>query len=273
MSELKNSESIKLNYINQYNSNDTNIESSLDSSQIDLKETTSQKLHKNYKYRIRTPPCIHNVKNKSKQNPKSSGRSKSSLKSKVKKLTKKLGLIKSPKVVRPKSALKKAKKMLNKAEKKEQAKEQLNKKRSKSVLVRFSDSYSAFNKIILEFIPVTVLVFGVPKNQKIDEIIERIDAHIDNRTFIRFKYNKKNGYLYIKFRNNFYYKFYCYYFKGKHYFKGTPSIKMIKIEEENGMWDINPKFEEEKDMTNFNGHQDNFLYKYYKFKFFRKNNT
>ena len=272
MTELTNFKSNKLNFINQYNSNDTKAESSLDLSHINYKEITITKQHKKCQNRIRTPPRMHTARNKSKQNPKVSGRSKSSLKSNVKKLTKKLGLIKSFKIVRPKSPLKKSTNILNKKEKKEQANNQLNKKRSKSLIVRFSDLYSSFNKIIKEF-PITAIVYGIPKNQKIDEIIKRIDAHIDNRTFIRFKYNKKNGNLYIKFRNIFYFRFYCCYFKGKQYFNGTPSIKMIKIEEKNGMWEINPKFEEEKEMANFNGHQDNFFYKNYIYEFVKKNNT
>lgn len=272
MTELKYNISIKINYINQYNSNDTKTESSLNLSQIDLKDISSKKLKKIYKNRIRTPPCMHNLNKKSKRNPNSSGRSKSSLNSNVKKLKKKLNLIKSIKTQRPKSCLKEAKKRFNQNEKQEKTNE-LKKNRSKSLLVRFTGLYSSFNKILLEFIPVTVKVLNIPKNQKIDEIIEKIDAHIDNRTFLRFKYNKKNGDLFIKFRNNFYFKFYCYYFKEKHYFRHTPSIKMNKIEEKKGMWVINPKIEEEKKMTNFNGHQETFFYNYYKYKLFKDFNT
>lgn len=272
MNEIKNNISFNLNYINQYNSNETKTESSLDLSQNDLKGLTKKKLNKSNKNRNRTPPCMHYFKNKSKHNPNSLVRPKSSLKSNIKKLKKKFSLIKSNKTLRPKSCSKQSKKIFNKTEKKENVINGTKKYRAKSLLVRFSDLYSSFNKIILEFIPVTAKVYSIPKKQKIDNIIEKIDAHIDNRTFIRFKYNKKNGNLFIKFRNIFYFKFYCFYFKGKHYLKNTPLIEMIKIEEENGMWEINPKIEEEKKMTNFSGLQDNFFYNYFKFKKYREIN-
>ena len=272
MTELKNSISFKLNDISQYYSNDSKTETSLNSSQIDLKEITSKKLNKSYKNRNRTPTCKHYFENKSKKNPYSSNRSKSSLKSNLRKLKKKFCVIKSNLALRSKSC-KEAKKIFNRTGKKGKPITASKKNRSKSLLVRFSGLYSSFNKIMLEFLPVTAKVFNIPKNQKIDEIIEKIDAHIDNRTFIRFKYNKKNGDLFIKFRNIFYFKFYCYYFKGKHYFKASPIIKMIKFEEENGMWDINPKNEEAKKMTNFAGHQNHFFYDLYKHKILRKINS
>ena len=273
MNEKKNNNSSNLNYNKQYNSNDSKTESTLNLSQIDLKKITTKKLNKIYKNRIRTPCRKYFFKNKSEQNLILFDRSKSSLKSNLKKIKTKFSLIKLIKCHRPKSCSKGSKINFNIREKKEKPNNELKKIRSKSLLVRFSGLYSSFNNIILEYLPVTAKVLNIPKNQKIDKIIEKMDAHIDNRTFIRFKYNKKNGNLFIKFRNIFYFKFYCYYFKGKHYFKASPIIKMIKFEEENGMWDINPKNEEAKKMTNFAGHQNHFFYDLYKHKILRKINS
>ena len=122
-------------------------------------------------------------------------------------------------------------------------------KRSKSFKTGFSGLY--FNNIFLEILPLTAIIFHIPKNQKINLIFDKLCARIDNREFIRFKYNKKNGVVYIKFRNIFYYNYYFNYYKNRTFFKNTPILQMTKIEENKGMWAVNP-FEEEEKKLNFN---------------------
>lgn len=121
------------------------------------------------------------------------------------------------------------------------------KKRSQSFKTGFPSFYY-FNNIALEFIPLTAIIFNIPKNLKIKIVFKKLCARIDKREFIRFKYNKKTGIVYIKFRNIFYYNYYFYYFKNRNFFKNTPPIQMIKTEEINGMWAVNPLEEEEISM-------------------------
>ena len=136
-------------------------------------------------------------------------------------------------------------------------------KRAKSIKYKLSNLYSSFNNILLEYIPVTGKVFNIPKNLNLDKIFNKINLRIDEKTFICLKYNKKTGDLFIKFRNKYYFNYYYYYFKNKIFFHQNKPLKMIKIEETNGLWDINPKEEELKKLIINNNENQYSFYKYY----------
>ena len=128
----------------------------------------------------------------------------------------------------------------------------------------------AFNMFFLiqNILPIVAKVINLPKNASFKEIIERIDARIDDRTFLKLKYNKRLGVLYIKFRNEIYYNYYSYLFNGRSYFRNGEYLKMIEIQENENLWTQN----EDEEILNFYFNNDNpedFNYKSYIKKNFR----
>jgi hypothetical protein len=75
--------------------------------------------------------------------------------------------------------------------------------------------------LIQNILPITVKVINFPRNLSLKEIKQRIDVRIDDRIFLKLKYNKRLGVLYIKFRNEIYYNFYSYLFNGRTYYKNN----------------------------------------------------
>jgi hypothetical protein len=138
------------------------------------------------------------------------------------------------------------------------------KRRSNSI------SSTACNRFFLiqNILPITVKVINLPKNLSLKEIKKQIDANIDDKTFLCLKYNKKYGILYIKFRNELYYNYYSFYFKGRYFYTNKYNPKMIDIKENANLWTSN----QNEEILNFyfnNRKPDNFYYKSYIKKNFR----
>jgi len=122
--------------------------------------------------------------------------------------------------------------------------------------------------LIQNLLPITVKVINLPKNLNLNIIYKRINARIDDRTFIRLKYNKKFGILYIKFRNEIYYNFYSHLFKGRSYFRKGKYFEMKIIKENESLWTQNS----DECILNFhfeNSKPKDFIYKSYIEKNFR----
>lgn len=255
----------KISNISQNNSNDTSFESKLNSSQISGNSPSNKTLNKDSKYRNMTPTCSHAKNMKAEKQKNYSTRSNSLLlKNHLHK-----NINKNVKLNLSKITL--TCKRDNSCSKfgqdwKKEIKVQVNchnsAKRSKTIKPKFSNLFHSFNKILSEIIPVTAKVAGIPKNQNLDLIYQKINVNIDNKTFIFLKYNKKNGNLFIKFRNKYYFNYYYSYFKNRSYFYGLPKIKMTRIEETRGLWDINNKNEQLKELTINNNDVDNSFYHY-----------
>jgi hypothetical protein len=244
---------------NQNNLNDTRSESTMNMSQneiINLKNKEQNKPHAN---RAQTPSTIRKTKKIIKKDKDNSAKSLSFLKTNLKKSREKLRFTRIKIIpVRYISQLKKKNNTKFMQTKKNQNKinSETKKIRSKSFKARFSSLYSSFNKIFMDFNPVTAIIYNIPKNLKIDFVYQKISSRVGGE-FIYFKYNKKNGHLYIKFRNIFYYNYYYFYMKGRHFLPNCKELKMTKIEEANEMWkalkeeEILMTFEQENNNNNF----------------------
>jgi hypothetical protein len=128
----------------------------------------------------------------------------------------------------------------------------------------------AFNMFILiqNILPIVGKVINLPKNSSLKEIINRIDARIDDRTFLKLKYNKRLGLLYIKFRNEIYYNYYSCLFNGRSYFRNGEYLKITEIQENENLWTQN----QDEELLNFyfnNNKPEGFIYKFYIKKNFR----
>ncbi len=122
--------------------------------------------------------------------------------------------------------------------------------------------------LIQNLIPITAKVINLPKNLNLKKIYNRINARIDDRTFLRLKYNKKLGILYIKFRNEIYYNFYSCLFKDRSYFRIGKYLEMKIIKENESLWTQNS----DEFILNFhfeNSNPKDFIYKSYIEKNFR----
>ena len=261
MNEKKNKLLTNINY----NSNDTNSESILNINQINEKMVLNKKPNINYRNKNRTPFCIHDPNKK--QNKKSSNVRPKSLLIKEKTKIKKLYFLNKNNtfISKRNKSCSKLKKNMPKIKETEKINNNFHNsiKRAKSIKYKLSNLYSSFNNILLEYIPVTGKVFNIPKKLNLDKIFNKINLRIDEKTFICLKYNKKTGDLFIKFRNKYYFNYYYYYFKNKIFFHQNKPLKMIKIEETNGLWDINPKEEELKKLDINNDENKYSFYKYY----------
>ena len=126
--------------------------------------------------------------------------------------------------------------------------------------------------LIQNILPITVKVINFPRNLSLKEIKQRIDVRIDDRIFLKLKYNKRLGVLYIKFRNEIYYNFYSCLFNGRTYYKNGKYLKMIEIQENENLW--TPNADEEILMLRFDNSKskDNFYISYIEknFRFFSK---
>lgn len=264
MNEINNNASFIKNLDCLYNLNDNKSESTLSMSQNEIKDVTDKILNKAYTNRARASSFSYK-KNKTIKKTIKNGdnftRSKSFLKTNLKRTRENLRFKKLKKTfLRHNSYLKELNNPKFLKTKKTNNTTRPKKNRTKSLKTSFSSLYSSFNKIFVEFIPVTALVLNIPKNQKIEMVYEKINCKI-YKEFIHFKYNKIKGHLYIKFSNIFYYNYYYCLFKGRNFFPNLNTLKMIKIEEKNGMWDVDPLKEEEKKMTL--EQNDDFFYKSY----------
>ena len=122
--------------------------------------------------------------------------------------------------------------------------------------------------LIQNILPIVAKVINLPRNSSFKEIIDRIDARIDDRTFLKLKYNKRLGVLYIKFRNEIYYNYYSYLFNGRSYFRNGEYLKMIEIQEKENLWTQN----KDEELLNFyfnNNKPEDINYKFYIKKNFR----
>ena len=264
MNEINNNASFIKNLDCLYNLNDNKSESTLNMSQNEIKDVTDKILNKAYTNRARASSFSYK-KNKTIKKAVKNGdnftRPKSFLKTNLKRTRENLRFKKLKKTfLRHNSYLKELNNTKFLKTKKTNNTTRPKKTRPKSLKTSFSSLYSSFNKIFVEFIPVTALILNIPKNQKIEMVYEKINCKI-YKEFIHFKYNKIKGHVYIKFRNIFYYNYYYCLFKGRRFFPNSNTLKMIKIEEKNGMWDVDPLKEEEKKMTL--EQKDDFFYKSY----------
>ena len=264
MNEINNNASFIKNLDCLYNLNDNKSESTLNMSQNEIKDVTDKILNKAYTNRTRAFSFSYKknkIIKKYVKNGDNFTRSKSFLKTNLKRTRENLRFKKLKKTfLRHNSYLKELNNPKVLKTKKTNNTTRPKKTRSKSLKTSFSSLYSSFNKIFVEFIPVTALILNIPKNQKIEMVYEKINCKI-YKEFIHFKYNKIKGHVYIKFRNIFYYNYYYCLFKGRSFFPNSNTLKMIKIEEKNGMWDVDPLKEEEKKMTL--EQKDDFFYKSY----------
>lgn len=256
MNNIKNKSIYNLNYINIYNSNAIQSESISTSQMIEK----SIQMNEIYRNRNRTAICKHIPSKNFRLSKGPSARPKSLLKKKTTKYNRKFNLLKIKLRFRNKSSLKKLK--ILETEKKNTKCINICRinKRAKSIKPSFSSLYTSFNRIFTENTPVTVKVINILKNQKLADIFRKINANIDNKTFIILKYIKNKGDLYIKFRNIYYYNYYYSYFKGKVFF-GNKILQMIKIEENHNLWTVNSDKEEIFIPKIING--DDFFYQSY----------
>lgn len=116
--------------------------------------------------------------------------------------------------------------------------------KSKTFEPKSSNLY--YQNILIENVPVTAKVTNIPKNDKLSKILKKINFNIDKQTFLRIKYNRIKGVLYIKFRNIIYYNYYYLNLNKKHYYKGLPCVNITKVKNNINIWDIDPQSEEEK---------------------------
>lgn len=255
---IKKSWLSKINYISQYNSNETSFESNINSSRISGYSPSNKKSNTDSKYRNITPTFSNT------QNMKATRSNSLLLKNHLHKNKNKKVKLNFAKITLSCKRDNSCSKFGRDWKKKIRTQVECHNltKRSKSIKHKFSNLYNSFNKILSEFIPVTAKVVGIPKNQNLDLIIKKINVNIDNKTFICLKYNKKNGILYIKFRNKYYFNYYYTYFKNKSYYNDSPKLKMIKIEETKGLWEINDKNEQFKKIIINNDNEDNYFYHY-----------
>ena len=119
------------------------------------------------------------------------------------------------------------------------------KKKNRPKALSPKPSYLSFKNILDEFTPVIGKISNLPKNKKLYKIFRKINARIDNRTFLRIKYNKRTGILFIKFRNKYYYNYYYSLLNGRQFNEGLPNVEISKIEEDNFLW-IKKADEEDK---------------------------
>ena len=257
----KNASPAAIDY-NQNKLNDTRSESTLNMSQNEIINSKIKEQIKPHVNRAQTPSTIHKTKKIIKKDKNNSTRSLSFLKTTLKKSREKLRFTRIKIIpLRYFSQLKKKDNIKFIQTKKNQNKRnsETKKIRSKSFKTRFSSLYSSFNKIFMNFNPVTAIIFNIPKNQKIDFVYKKISSRIGGE-FIYFKYNKKNGNLYIKFRNIFYYNYYYIYMKDRPFLPNCKELKMTKIEETNEMWRVLK--EEEIIMTFEQENNNNYFYDY-----------
>lgn len=111
------------------------------------------------------------------------------------------------------------------------------KRRSNSEGSKSRKTFILFQNIL----PITVKIINLPKNLKLKKIRKRIDARIDNKTFLCLKYNKTFGVLYIKFRNEVYCNYYYYLINGKIYDEKYSDniLEMIDIKDNEDLWTPN----------------------------------
>ena len=132
--------------------------------------------------------------------------------------------------------------------------------KSKTFEPKSSNLY-LYQNILIENVPVTAKVTNIPKNDKLSKILKKINFKIDKQTFLRIKYNRIKGVLYIKFRNKIYYNYYYLNLNKKHYYKGLPCINITKVKNNINIWDIDPQSEEEKIYKiNYKKKKNNFFY-------------
>ena len=144
--------------------------------------------------------------------------------------------------------------------------------RSKSMDFDLSVLNKSFENLLAEYIPVTAILINVPKNYDLKKIFKKINQKIDNQTFLRLKYDKKEGVLFIKFRNKYYYNFYFSFLNRKVFFGDLPFMELFPVEDNLDLWILNPKFEEEKIfiLSNESKKQDYDFYKNYIYKEYKK---
>ena len=132
--------------------------------------------------------------------------------------------------------------------------------KSKTINYDSSAVKASFDNILVEYIPVNGMLINVPKNYNFQKIINKINVNCDARTFLCIKYNRKEGKLYIKFRNIYFYNYYYYYLHNRPFINGQPEMKLCKVENNINIWDINPKYEEIK---YFKIVKENYSYDFY----------
>jgi len=133
--------------------------------------------------------------------------------------------------------------------------------KSKTFEPKSSNINLLFHKILTENVPVIAKITHISKNDTLSKILNKIDFNIDNRTFLRVKYNRRKGVLYIKFRNKIYYNYYYFHLNKKHYHKGLPCVNMTKVEDNINIWNIDPISEEKKIFNIIDQEkQNNFFY-------------
>ena len=144
--------------------------------------------------------------------------------------------------------------------------------RSKSMDFDLTVLNKSFENLLAEYIPVTAILINAPKNYDLNKIYKKINQKIDGRTFLRLKYDKKEGILFIKFRNKYYYNYYFSYLNRKAMFEGLPFVEFFQVEDNLNLWNLNPKFEEEKIfiLSDESKKQDYDFYKNYIYKEFKK---
>ncbi len=144
--------------------------------------------------------------------------------------------------------------------------------RSKSMDFDLTVLNKSFENLLAEYIPVTAILINAPKNYDLNKIYKKINQKIDNQTFLRLKYDKKEGILFIKFRNKYYYNYYFSYLNRKAMFEGLPFVEFFQVEDNLNLWNLNPKFEEEKIfiLSDESKKQDYDFYKNYIYKEFKK---
>ena len=144
--------------------------------------------------------------------------------------------------------------------------------RSKSMDFDLTVLNKSFENLFAEYIPVTAILINAPKNYDLNKIYKKINQKIDNQTFLRLKYDKKEGILFIKFRNKYYYNYYFSYLNRKAIFEGLPFVEFLQVEDNLNLWSLNPKFEEEKIfiLSDESKKQDYDFYKNYIYKEFKK---
>ena len=119
--------------------------------------------------------------------------------------------------------------------------------KSKTMNYDPSDAKTFFDNILIDYIPVDAMLINVPKNYDFEKIINKINANCDPRTFLCIKYNRREGVLYIKFRNIYFYNYYYYYLHNRSFDNNRQQkMELHTVENNINIWNINTKYEDIK---------------------------